>query len=234
MRKVFVGVFIAADALSVAAFALAEKPKTPPLTAVTVAVDGLHCQACADELQKDLGKVPGVAEVTVTVKPGQAAAKLDESKITASEFIAAIGKHAQMMDRQKTYGAKLVAHIDTAMCAKQQKMCEGCFTEIPKVLKGVKGVSDVTLDETGKVATIGFANDAKVATGALTKALARSSYKFTVKYAGAAAPAARNTDQGSAGMNCDQMKSDGSCPMGSDNCCGMQWQRSNVSNNVFI
>lgn len=182
MRKGTLGVLIVIIALSVAAIVLAATPKAPQLTTVTVAVDGLHCQACVDELQQDLGKVAGVSEVKVTQKPGQVTAKLDESKTAASQFVAVIAAHPQAMDHKKTYGAKLVAYIDTAMCAKDKKMCDACFTEIPKVLKAVKGVSDVTLDDTGKIAAISYAKDATVTTNDLAKALAQSNFKFQVTF----------------------------------------------------
>ena len=151
-------------------------------TAVTVAVDGLHCQGCVDELQLDLGKVDGVSEVVVTMNPGQVTAKLDESKTSASKLVNVIAAHPQAMDKTKTYGAKLVAYIDTEMCAKNKKMCAGCFTEIPKVLNAIKGVSEVTLDETGKIATISFAKEPEVSTSALAKALGASDYMFKVAF----------------------------------------------------
>src|SRR3990172_4454573 len=135
MRKVFLGLLVAALALSITAVALAVKTEAPKLTAVTVAVDGLHCKACVDELQRDLSKVLGVSEVKVTQKPGQVTVKLDEAMISVSKFVRKIAEHPQAMDRKKTYGAKLIAYIDTEACAKQAKMCEACFKETPKVLK---------------------------------------------------------------------------------------------------
>jgi copper chaperone CopZ len=86
------------------------------------------------------------------------------------------------MDHAKNYGAKLVVYIDTEACAKDAKMCDGCFTEIPKVLKSVKGVSTVTLDKTGKVATIGFKKDANVSTSTLATALSKSDFKFHASF----------------------------------------------------
>lgn len=220
MRKGIIGVGIAVLVLCFAAFAFAAKLKTPVLTPVTIAVDGLHCQACVDELQKDLGKVPGVSDIKVTLKPGQVTAKLDESKVAASKFVNVIATHPRAMDHAKTYGAKLVANIDTAMCAKQKKMCDACFTEIPKVLKGVKGVSNVTLDATGKVATIGFAKDAVVTTSALAKALSQSNFKFTVTFASTSSTVAQQTT----GNDKDECELDtgGCCNMGSGRQgCGM-------------
>lgn len=225
MRKSTIGIAIAVVVMAIAVMAFAANPKAPQLTTVTVAVDGLHCKACVDELQQDLAKVPGVSEVKVTQKPGQVTAKLDESKISASKFVNTIASHSQLMDRKKTYGAKLVAYIDTEMCAKQKTMCDACFTEIPKVLKAVKGVSDVTLDDTGKVASIGFAKDATVSTIALAKALGQSDFKFKVTFF--TNTTALTTDQHQHGAanaegDCEMMKSDEGCDMGSGGGgCGM-------------
>ena len=214
MRKGILGVLIAIVVLSVAAIALAAKPKAPQLTPVTVAVDGLHCQACVDELQKDLGKAPGVSDVKVTQKPGQVTAKLDESTITVSQFVTLIATHPQAMDHEKTYGAKLMAYIDTEMCAKNAKMCDGCFTEIPKVLKSVKGVSYVTLDETGKVAAISFTKDANVPTSALATALGNSDFKFYVTFTSPKPQSSQRQHSGGCDMDMGNMNMDsggGSC-----------------------
>ncbi|HEY3416028.1 MAG TPA: heavy-metal-associated domain-containing protein [Armatimonadota bacterium] len=185
--------------------------KKPVLTPVTVAVEGFHCQACPDELQKDLAKLPGVSSVKATLKPAQVTASLDETKMTASAFVAAVAKHPRAMDHSKTYGAKLVAYIDAPMCAKNVKMCPACFTEIPKTLKKVKGISEVKMDATGKIATIGFAKGAQVTTAQVSKALAAHSYKFTTRFT---APA---------GTKAATSSSQGTCPMeheGKGSCCG--------------
>ncbi|MHB9130057.1 MAG: heavy-metal-associated domain-containing protein [Armatimonadota bacterium] len=214
------------------ALAAAPKPaaKAPQLTPVTVSVDGFHCQACPDELQKNLAKLPGVSAVNATLKPAQVTAKLDEKVITASQFVAAVAKHPRAMDHSKTYGAKLVVYVDAAMCAKEAKMCAGCFKEIPRALQSVKGLGTVSLDNTGKVASITFAKDAKVNTAGIAKALKSSSYKFTVSFtAPAGSKAAQATGAGSASHEgCkDHADADkGSCSMkehaeaASDGCCG--------------
>ncbi len=125
----------------------------------------------------------------MTLQPPQTTARLDESIISASKFVAAITSHRQMMDHSKTYGARLVVFVDTAMCAKDAKMCPACCTEIAKVLKTVKGIDTVSLDATGKVVSVTFTRDANVTTWKLTKALAASDFKFMVSYM---APGARS------------------------------------------
>ncbi|HEY3379961.1 MAG TPA: cation transporter [Armatimonadota bacterium] len=162
--------------------ASAPKPVKPVTTAVTVAVDGFTCPMCPDGLQKDLAKLPGVSHVKATLDPAQVTATLDETKTTVSKLVAAISAHPQAMDVKKTYTGHLVAQIDTTMCAKNAKMCDGCFVEIPKVLKKIAGVSDVALDANGKVAYIGFAPGATVTTKAISKALAASDYHFTTRF----------------------------------------------------
>ena len=188
---------VAVAMLGILAIAIAAKP-TKPLIQVTVAVDGLHCQACVDELQQDLAKVPGVSAVTVTMKPGQAVVKLDEHTMSASKLVATIAAHPQAMNHQKTYGAQLVLFVDSAGCAKQAKMCPACFTEIPKMLKKVAGIDTVRLDDTGKVARVTFTKHANVSTSALAKALAASDFKFTTRFLAptAAKPAAKQAAQG--------------------------------------
>jgi len=158
------------------------KTNTPVLTPVTVGVAGFHCQACPDGLQKDLAKLPGATAVKATLNPAQVTATLDEAKLTASEFVAAVSAHPQAMDAHKTYTGKLVLYVDAEMCKANAKMCAGCFTEIPRVLKAVKGVKQVTLDATGKIASLTFTQGAKVTTKTLAAALAKSSYKFTVRF----------------------------------------------------
>lgn len=169
-------------AFSLAFAAPEDKPKDLPPVAVTAAVSGFHCQACPDELQKDLGKLDGVTEVKATLNPPVVTAKLDVKKMTPSEFIAAIAKHPQAMDRKKTYGAWLLAYIDTAMCAKQQTMCDGCGPEITKQLKTVEGVDQVAFDPTGKIVRITFKADVKVTLDALKEALGKSKFGFTVDF----------------------------------------------------
>lgn len=182
MRRLLWGMIVALAMIGTAMIAPAAQNNKPVLTQVTVSVQGLHCQGCIDELQHDLAKVPGVSGVKVTLQPPQTTARLDESIISASQFVAAITNHRQMMDRSKTYGARLVVFVDAEMCAKQAKMCPACFTEIPKVLKTIAGIDTVSLDATGKVVSVTFTRDANVPTQKLTKALAASDFKFMVSY----------------------------------------------------
>ncbi len=153
MRTMLLGVLVTLIVLGITALALAV-PAHKTLTPVTVSVQGLHCQGCVDELQQDLAKMRGVSAVNVMLQPGQVTAKLDETTIPASKFVATITNHRQMMDHSKTYGAHLVLFVDCPCCAKRTTMCPACFTEIPKALKTVQGVSSVSLDATGKVASV--------------------------------------------------------------------------------
>ncbi len=178
MRTILFGVVVAL-ALSGSATMVLAAPANKTLTQVTVSVQGLHCQGCIDELQQDLAKIPGVSAVKVTLQPAQATARLDETTISASKFVALIAAHPQMMNHAKTYGAHLVLFVDAPGCAGQTKMCPACFTEIPKVLKTVKGIDTVRLDTTGKVVSLTFSKNADVTTQELVKALSASDFKFT-------------------------------------------------------
>lgn len=199
--------------LLVLAFAATALFAVPPTgTTVTVAVTGFHCQACPDSLVKDLAKVNGVSAVKATLKPAQVTAKLDESKITASEFVATIAAHPTAMDPKKTYGASLTTFVDSKSTAKEKTLCADCKAQVTKALTGIKGVSGVKADDSGKVVAISFSKGAKVTTAAITKALAATKLKFTAKFTGSATGSAQ-ASSGSSGGGCGSGCGGGSCPM---------------------
>jgi|GEM_PF-1573984 len=179
--------------------------KQPVLTVVTAGVEGLNSPSSVDKLQTWLGKQKGIFEVKVIMKPQQVTAKLDEKVISASKFINLINEQGRKTEPKAPYTAKLVVYVDAPMCADQPKMCGACFTEIPKTLKSVKGVNGVTLDESGKVATIAFDAKAGVTTAAITEGLKTSKFNFIVSFA---PPVAEG-------------EKDAAATTGGDDCCGM-------------
>ncbi len=175
-------IYLTLAVLTSAAVLLASRPAAAA-TKMTVAVTGFHCQACPDTLAQDLAKLPGVKQVQATLAPARVVATLDEQKMPASRFVQAIATHPQAMDPAKTYGAGLVLQVDAAMCKGQKTMCPACAPEITKRLKAVKGVQAVAIDGTGRVVTVRFAQGAAVTTAQLQRALAASSFKFSVRFA---------------------------------------------------
>jgi copper chaperone CopZ len=182
--------------------------KQSALTAVTAGVEGFDCPSCVNKLEVYLGKQKGISEAKVTMKPQRVTAKLDEKVISASKFITLINAHAKKTEKNP-YTAKFVAYVDAAMCEDQAKMCAPCFTEIPKTLKGIQGVTGVTLDDTGKVATIAFDPKADIATSAIADALKKSKFNFTVSFTEPKAKAAKTAVKAKSGEDC----ADGSCDM---------------------
>jgi copper chaperone CopZ len=208
MKTTWIAVLLGLAAMSMAAASYAA-PVQPPAAAkpvtVTVAVKGFVCQMCPDGLRQDLTALPGVTAVQATLAPAQVTAKLDEAKITVSQFVAAIATHPTAMDAGKTYGARLLLYVDTQMCANEKTMCADCFTEIPKRLKAVSGVQDVTLDATGKMAAISFTRGASVKTSDLINALQKSDLGFsvsTISVAQATKDAHAQMQKGSTAASC--------------------------------
>ncbi len=187
----------------------------PKGTAVSVAVTGFHCQPCPTTLAKDLAKVKGVSAVKASLQPALVTATLDETVITASQFVAVIASHPRMIDAKKTYGAALTVTVDSKTTARQAKLTTEQKAQITKALTAVKGVSGVKPDATGKVLSLTFAKGAKVTTAALSKALVDTKLKFTGRYAAATKPGAVMTKSGGA---CN-MK-DGACKMGGAKAAG--------------
>ncbi len=158
--------------LGIIAHAVDTKPVLVPVIAKLYNAD---CQPCIDAMAGELAKQAGVTEVKATLDPPQVTATLDEALFTASEFV-------NKMIELDNYDARLLLYVDTTMCKGADKMCAGCFTEIPARLKTVTGVNEVTLDDTGRRVKVTFAADAKVKTTELADALAKSDYGFTVSF----------------------------------------------------
>ena len=170
---------------------------------VTVMTTGL---STPDKVQKSLAAIDGVSSVSIMPKYGCVMAKLDETKIPASVFVAKVAAALAAADPKATVSAGLQIFVDTKMCSKEKKMCAGCFTEVPKTLKAVKGIAKVSLDDTGKLVTLTFAKNAKVTTNAIAKGLAASSYGFTVDFTCKRCPptpATTGTAVKSTGDTCD-------------------------------
>ncbi|HOF86544.1 MAG TPA: cation transporter [Armatimonadota bacterium] len=192
-------------ALVIAAFASAIFAAPPTGTVVTVAVQGFHCQPCPDTLVKALAKLPGVTEVTGTLQPARVTARLDETRITVSQFVAAINAQPTRMDPKQTYRARLTIFVDSAAAAGEERLCPSCAKEISRALLAVKGINGVKSDDTGKVVIIGFTSTAKVTTAAIAKALAHTKAKFTTVFTDPKA----GKDEPAAGDHC----SGGACAM---------------------
>ncbi|OPZ81451.1 MAG: Heavy-metal-associated domain protein [bacterium ADurb.Bin429] len=202
MKPILASVLLA---VVVAIFATAIFAVPPKGTQVTVAVQGFHCQPCPDSLVTALAKLPGVTEVTGTLKPARVTARLDEAKMTVSQFVAAINAQPTAMDPKKTYTARLTVFVDSAATAGEERMCPSCAKEISKALLAIKGINGVKSDDTGKVVTIGFTSTAKVTTAAIAKALASTKSKFTTAFTDPNA----GKEEAAAGDHC----SGGACPM---------------------
>ncbi|MHB0935776.1 MAG: variable large family protein [Armatimonadota bacterium] len=156
--------------------------KKPVLTEITASVEGFNCPSCTGKLQSYLAEQKGISEAKVTMKPQQVTAKLDEKVMPISKFITLINAHGKKTEPKAPYSAKLVVYVDAEMCKDQGKMCPPCFDEIKKMVKGVKGITGVALDKTGKVATLSFDPKANVTTKAIADALKKSKFKFIVSF----------------------------------------------------
>ena len=169
----------------------AKNSKKPILTPVTAAVAGFTCPSCVSKLNSHLTSRKGVSDVKVTFKPGQVSAKLDESIITSSEFIATINAHGKATEPQSPYTAALVAYVDKAECKDEKVMCDDCVKEITKTLKAVKGIAAVKYNPTTRLAAIDFAPKTKLSTATLAKSL--TDLKYSVSFTGEK-PAATKTE----------------------------------------
>lgn len=57
---------------------------------IVLAVNGMHCSACAVSVEKSLQKVTGVKEVTVNFDKAEATLKVDKSSVKVEELVRAV------------------------------------------------------------------------------------------------------------------------------------------------
>lgn len=182
---------------ALAALALLVLPGAPPAavaadavpgTRVTIGLKGLLCGGCLGSLEKVLGKMPAVSGVATSMTPMHAALTLDEGRMSLAELTNAVDAAIKKLEPGPGTGADLVLRVDAPGCAGQEKMCPPCFTDLPETLKRVPGVARVTLDDTGKLVQVRFADGARTTAAELVKALAASPLRYTVEFAGMKLP----------------------------------------------
>lgn len=147
-----------------------EKPQQKAVGyVVTVAVEGLKNQTAFTALDNDLSKINGVAEVTTNFKTGLLTARIDESKITLGDLVNTIAKHPRSDDAEKTYGAKIVCYLNSKDEEKAEKFSDATKTAIITTIKKRANVTDITLNDSGKIAKISISAAAKTRTGDIGK-----------------------------------------------------------------
>ena len=60
------------------------------MDSVTLNVNGMSCQGCVASVTRVLKAVPGVTDVTVTLKPGTASVVYDETRTNGAALKAAV------------------------------------------------------------------------------------------------------------------------------------------------
>lgn len=163
----------------------------PAGTPIYISLKGVPCGGHLAGLQRAIGKYDFVSDIKSSMSPPHFALTLDESRMSAGEFVALVAATLKKLAPGEETGAALVLRV--ASGAGQPKLAAASVTEITKALKGIAGVTDVGFDETGKIVSMSFAQGAKVSTADISAALEKSPGKFTAGFEEGLAVQERNT-----------------------------------------
>lgn len=61
------------------------------MTEIILPVTGMHCGGCVSSVKSVLSALPGVESVEVTLVPGQAIVRYDETRLDRSALVQAVG-----------------------------------------------------------------------------------------------------------------------------------------------
>lgn len=61
------------------------------MTEIILPVTGMHCGGCISSVKSVLSALPGVESVEVTLVPGQAIVRYDETRLDRSALVQAVG-----------------------------------------------------------------------------------------------------------------------------------------------
>ena len=69
---------------------MALNEKEHSMNSTTIRIEGMHCDGCAQRVQRVLEREPGVREAAVTFEAGEARVKYDEEAVTIDQLRSAI------------------------------------------------------------------------------------------------------------------------------------------------
>ncbi len=129
-------------------------------------IEGMSCSACAHSIERQLKENAAVSLATVNLSLEKLYLEYDEGKIDSNTIVEQVGK----------LGYKLISLDETVSLQIEGMTCSACAISVEKALKGVYGVSDVSVNLVTEKATFRVDNK-KVKYSQIKKAIDNAGYK---------------------------------------------------------
>ena len=142
------------------------------MTDFTLHIDGMHCGSCAARVQKTLGAMEGVADVSVNLA-GESA------------LIRWVGAPDPKRAADAVTGAGFTPRTTEIELSVRGMHCASCVGRVDKALEAVPGVIDVSVNLASESARVRLL-EGQAATGRLIEAVAGTGFEAEVKTAQAA------------------------------------------------
>ena len=117
---------------------------TKPVQKVSLPLEGMSCASCALNIEKGLGKVPGVSLANVNFAAEKATVEFDPSQVDADRLVQTVKDLGYDVKTEKVT-------LDIG-----EMTCASCVMHVEKALSKVDGVLSATVNLATEKATVTF------------------------------------------------------------------------------
>ncbi|GAA3012121.1 heavy metal translocating P-type ATPase [Tetragenococcus solitarius] len=136
----------------------------------TYNIEGMTCASCVQAVEKSVGKLAGVDDVSVNLATEKMEVSYDSSTVAGDDIESAV----------ESAGYKALKNIATQTFAIEGMTCASCVQAIEKSVGKVDGVQEVTVNLATEKMNVSYDEDA-VTTGNIIQAVQDAGYKATVE-----------------------------------------------------
>lgn len=140
---------------------------TPSITEITLPIQGMNCTGCAANVERAIGKLPGVSSVKVDLKANTANIAFDPLKVDLVEFQYAITQVGYEIP-----SAEIILTIEGMSCV-------SCSSHVGSALSDLMGVLQATVNLDKATAKVAYL-PRLVTLDQMEQAVARAGYRAQV------------------------------------------------------
>ncbi|KAJ1915969.1 hypothetical protein H4219_004030 [Mycoemilia scoparia] len=127
-----------------------------PVHILSLSIKGMSCSSCVDNIEKEVGRLPGVKKVSVSFLTGEGEFEYDPRTVSKEEIAEKVGDTGYecevLSDREIAKQPKQKSHVETRLLV-QGMTCSSCVNNIENLLGKRAGVISVSVSlMTGEVA----------------------------------------------------------------------------------
>lgn len=146
---------------------------TKELQKKTLNIEGMHCASCVSAVEKSLGNLDGVEEVSVNLATESASVSFDEKKVSDQDLRQAVEETGYSVAKEE---------VQTRTLKIEGMHCAGCVSSVQQSLEGLDGVQEANVNLAAESAKITYSGDLTLSD--FEKAVERAGYELLKEESG--------------------------------------------------